>query len=225
MERMYQEGDSFFELHRWEAPVIGDPTRQVTWFSPEYVQFLRNFKGPVYMTEPAPEITNATRLPREQLLTKNGPFFFTSSLAWMAALALEDPELEELAFFGVDMAAAEEYHFQKPGCLHFITKAIERGIKVTVPPESDLLQPMPLYGVSELTPMMVKLTARQKELQGRLSAAQQMVAQKQGECAFLQGALDDIKYMLDTWVSMPEMERIAILSSVSSSVSPERHDV
>src|SRR5574337_825570 len=130
-ERAYVPGDAFFELHRWEPPVIGDPTRQVQWFSAEYVQFLCQFPGPVWMTEPVAQVKNARRLPRETLLQKYGPYFFTSSLAWMAAMALEDPELEELAFYGVDMAAKEEYALQKPGCLFFVHEATKRGIRVT----------------------------------------------------------------------------------------------
>src|SRR6185369_4436947 len=55
MERTFQPGDAYFELHRWEPPTIGDPTRQVPWFSPEYVQFLREFKGDVVMTEVVPD--------------------------------------------------------------------------------------------------------------------------------------------------------------------------
>lgn len=206
--RAFQPGDAYFELHRWEPPVIGDPTQQVTWFSPEYVQYLSQFKGDVWMTELVPEIANAKRLPREHLITKYGAFFWTSSLAWMLAMALEDPEVEEIALFGVDMAAKEEYQFQKPGCLHFITKAMERGIRITVPPESDLLQPQPLYGVSEWSPMMIKLTARKKELQNRLSAANMALQQAQNQAVFLGGALDDVQYMIDTWVSSPEIERL-----------------
>jgi hypothetical protein len=212
---MFQPGDAFFELHRWEPPVIGDPTRQVTWFSPEYVQFLAQFKGDVWMTEQVDMIPNARRLPREMLIGKHGPFFWTSSLAWMAAIALEDPELEELGFFGVDMAANEEYQFQKPGCLHFITIALQRGIKVTVPPESDLLQPQPLYGVSEWSPMMVKLTARKKELDARVAAAQQRAAQAQQEIVFVNGALDDLNYVMNTWVSGAELDKITLIHALT----------
>lgn len=214
-ERMFQPGDAFFELHRWEPPVIGDPSRQVTWFSPEYVQFLAQFKGNVWMTERVEAIRNAQRLPREALIAKYGPFFWTSSLAWMLAMAMEDPEVEEIGLFGVDMAAREEYQFQKPGCLHFITIALQRGIQVTVPPESDLLQPQPLYGVSEWSPMMVKLTARRKELDQRLAAAQQRAAQAQQEIWFLQGAIDDMQYVSDTWTSGPEIDRITLTHALT----------
>lgn len=215
-ERAFVPGDAYFELHRWEPPVVGDPTRQVPWFSAEYVQFLSNFPGPVYTAEPIAEIRNSTRLPREKLLQKYGPYFFTSSLAWMAALALEDPELEELAFYGVDMAAKEEYAAQKPGCLFFVTEATKRGIKVMVPPESDLLQPQPLYGISEWSPMMVKLTARTRELNGRIAAAQQRERQAHDEVMFLQGAADNQQYIVDTWTSQSELDLLALRESLEA---------
>ena len=217
-ERTFHEGDAWFELHRWEPPTIGDPTRQVAWFSPEYVQFLREFPGTVWMTEVVPDIPNSKRIPRETLLLKHGAFFFTSSLAWMAALALEDSELGELGFWGVDMAAKEEYRLQKPGCHFFITKAVERGIKITVPPESDLIQPQPLYGISEWDPMMIKLTARKRELESRIAQAQQRYAIAQQEVHFLQGAMDDMQYHLDTWVSSSEVEKLMLRYNIESAI-------
>lgn len=198
-QRMFQEGDAFFELHRWEAPVIGDASHQVPWFSPEYCQFLREFKGVVYTGEVIPEIRGSIRLPRETLIEKHGPYFFTSSLAWMLAMALEDPNLEEVGMWGVDMAATEEYAQQRPGCQYFLQLALRRGIRVTIPPESDLLQPMPLYGVSEWDPMVIKATVRARELQGRINDATARLQGAQQEITFLHGAMDNHKYWLNTW--------------------------
>jgi hypothetical protein len=199
---------AFFELHRWEPPVIGRPDQQVPWFSPEYCAWLAKFKGPVYTTEVIPDIKNSTRLPREMLIEKYGPYFWSSSLAWMLALALEQPGIQEIGLWGVDMSAVEEYRYQRPGCHHFLTIAMERGIKVTIPPESDLLQPMPLYGVDEWNPFAVKLLARQRELTARLQSAVQREAQAHEEAVFLRGAMDDLKYMQDTWTSTRELDRI-----------------
>jgi hypothetical protein len=102
---------AFFELHRWEPPVIGRPDQQVPWFSPEYCAWLAKFKGPVYTTEVIPDIKNSTRLPREMLIEKYGPYFWSSSLAWMLALALEQPGIQEIGLWGVDMSAVEEYRY------------------------------------------------------------------------------------------------------------------
>ena len=90
------------------------------------------------MIDPPPEIPNALAYPVNDMVEKYGPFFFTSSLSWMFAQALEREGVEEIGLWGVDMSAHEEYGLQRPGCQYFITLAMQRGIKVTIPPESDL---------------------------------------------------------------------------------------
>jgi hypothetical protein len=193
---------AWMENHRWEPQVPGVLGTGQPWFSPEYVEYLTRFAGDVWMSEPLPaEIPHARALPVGTLIEKYGPYFFTSSLSWMFAMALETPGVEEIGLWGVDMAATEEWNQQRPGCQYFITLAAQRGIKVTVPPESDLLQPAYFYGVSENSPMMIKLTARRHELQQRLNAADARASQARDEGMFLRGAIDDINYMVNTWVS------------------------
>lgn len=206
--------DAFFEIHRWEDK---------PWFSREYKEFLAKLAKPVYMLEAVPEIPSSLPYPKERVLshvygTLNGPDGvsrplrfnpndFGSTLSWMLALAIiEYPD--EIGLWGVDMAANEEWGAQKDGCLALITIAKNLGIKVTTPPESDLLRPVPLYGFCEADPMHIKLLARKEELQARYNDAhareQQALHQYhqcQNERHFMQGALDDLNYMLKTWVS------------------------
>lgn len=194
--------DAWMENHRWEPQVPGHVGTGQAWFTPEYCEFLARYKGTVWMSDPLPpEIPNAKAIPIQPLIDKYGPFFMTSSLSWMFALALETPGVEEIGMWGVDMAANEEYGYQRPGCQYFITLAVQRGIKVTIPPESDLLQPNYFYGVSENTPMMIKLTARRKELVARKMQADQQSAAARDQSLFLSGAIDDIDYMVRTWVA------------------------
>lgn len=81
----YQCGspNGWFELHRWEPPIIGVPAKQKTWFSPEYVAWMAMRdpnRCPVWMYEAVPEIPASRALPVEDLVRKYGSFFFTSSL-------------------------------------------------------------------------------------------------------------------------------------------------
>lgn len=206
--------DAFFELHRWEPGVIGKPHTQKQWFSPEYVAWM-GMQSRVWMQDVVPEIPNSARLPVEDLEAKYGTYFFTSSIAWMMACAIEDV-LEEreqrkrdgmgqaqdvIALFGVDMSATEEYGNQRLGCQHFALLAADLGIQVYVPPESDLLRPLPRYGIDESSHWMIKVTARKAELQNRLALSQQREAAAVRETCFLQGALDDLDYMAQTWCS------------------------
>jgi len=170
-------------------------------------------KCPVWMYEPVPEIPASRALPVADLVQKYGSFFFTSSIAWMIACAIEDiieerdkrplgytpAEPDEIALYGVDMAANEEYGYQRAGCQHFLLIAADLDIKITVPPESDLLRPMPLYGIDESTHWMIKFTTRLSEHQGRIAFAQQQIAAGQRSQAFLEGAMDELKYQMQTW--------------------------
>lgn len=193
--------DAFFELHRFDP---GDPA----WY-PEYLTWMRALECPLYMIEPSDAFPNAVAYPKDAILGRFGRNFFTSSLAWMLALAITEVENTpepEIGLWGVDMAASEEYGHQKPGCLYFIEKARELGIKVTIPPQSDLGNPLPLYGLGEAHPMRIKLMARRAELEmkmndaaNRADQANRAFEQAMREKLYFAGAAEDCQYMLNTW--------------------------
>lgn len=195
----------WFEVHRWEPGQV--------WFSPEYCQFLREFQGPVYTGRPIPEIKNHVVYPIERVEEEFSSYFLTSSLSLMMALAIltiedyrkehPDHDLEEdvIGMWGVDMAAAEEYGYQRAGCQHFILEALNRNIGFYLPPESDLLRPMPVYGLSEWDQNYIKLTARARELNRRLQMHQQELQAADAQAKFITGAVDDLNYMVNTWTS------------------------
>lgn len=183
--------EAWVELHRYEP---GQP-----WFSPEYCQFLANYAGPVWMAEVRPEIPNSIELPLAMLIQKYSPYFFTSSLAYMMAMAIECG-FKRIALYGVDMAAASEYKDQRLGCQYFAIIAKAHGIEVGVPPESDLFRPSPLYGVSEVSHARIKFLSRRRELEGRVNAALAAQQQAKDESLFLRGALEDLEWAEMEWV-------------------------
>jgi hypothetical protein len=185
--------DMFFELHRWEP--------KEPWFSTDYINFLKGLSVPVQMFDVQPDIPGAVAYPVNEMLAEFGPYFFTSSLAWMAALAITVGKADAIGYWGVDMSAQEEWEGQRGGCQFFIHEARKRGIAVIAPHESDLLRPPPLYGLSECNPMYVKLRARDRELTQRYHAAAATMQQKQREMDHLAGALDDNKYQMKTWIA------------------------
>lgn len=124
-----RRSDVWFELHRWMpySPGRSQETGVRPWFSPEYAQFLTQHKGPVFMTDVRsmkdpgtweellerdgpvfPGIPTSTPFPYEFLLRKHGPYHFSSTIAWMLALALEY-QPKAIGMFGVDMSAQEEW--------------------------------------------------------------------------------------------------------------------
>lgn len=231
---------AWMEIHRWEPGVAGHPETQKPWFSPEYVQWMSRLPC-VFMHHPVPEIPGSVALPVEALVHKYGNIWFTSSLAWMMALSIEDilerrqlraeqaeriakhhvpgtalsetvpgkideelrplmeGEQDSIGLWGVDMAATEEYGYQRAGCQRFIEICATLGINVVLPPESDLMRPMPLYGIMESSPWHIKFLARKNELELRLANVQNNLRMLTQEEAFVRGALDDHNYHMQTW--------------------------
>jgi hypothetical protein len=211
----------WFEVHRWE------PGRE--WLQVNYLEFIRRFKGPVYVGGEVPpqDIPTQRRYPIAAIENEFSSYFLTSSLALMMALAILEieqirrarkqlnplPEFvpideltktdddDEIGFWGVDMAATEEYGYQRAGCQHFILETLRRGIGVYVPPESCLLRPMPVYGISEWDHNYIKMTQRMREFNARRTTHQQEAQTAQMNLAAVNGGIEDLNYMVNTWTS------------------------
>lgn len=162
-----------------------------------YLEWLSKQTFPVYMQDNK-LVARATPLPKEELVAEFGPYFFTSSFSWMLAKAIKDGA-KEIALYGVDMASKDEYILQRSGGHYFIQVARQRGIKVTLPHESDLDQPPGLYGFTDSTPFGRKLAARIKELRDRLAGAEQQRTQLDQSILYFKGALEDIEYVSMVW--------------------------
>ena len=108
---------------------------------------------------------------------------------------------DTIGLWGVDMAATEEYGDQRSGCQFFILEALRRRIQVYVPPESCLLRPKPIYGLSEWGHAYIKCTQRMKELNQRRQDATARLQEAQSQVTFLNGAVDDMNYFINTWTS------------------------
>jgi hypothetical protein len=114
----------------------------------------------------------------------------------------------------------EEYGYQRAGCQYMAMIASIRGIKITAPPQSDLFVPPPRYGFIEQSHMYLKARARMIELNGRKQACEQMAQSKAHETAFLQGAIDDLTYVVNTWPGLAEERDPAAALSRMRRASP-----
>lgn len=184
---------AWFEAHHIGP---GDPAQYA--LTPEYIQWLKALTVPVYMTRHYEEVPASVPYPVDAVVGEFGEYFRTSTIAWMMALAIQQKPTE-IGLWGVDMAAREEYGYQRAGLHHFITIARMRGIPVTVPMQSDLLRPEPVYGYREPSPMAVKMMTRRKELEGRINALQVQHDDTFRQMMFLRGALDDLDYWQNIW--------------------------
>ena len=182
--------DVYFELHRYLPDGVSFPL--------DYCAFLKTFKGKVWMTEKIDEIPSSKKFPWEKLVKKYGPYFFTSSIAWMMAEAIE-AGATEIGLYGIDMAHSSEYKDQKLGCQYFATLAVAQGIKVSVPPESDLFRPNPLYGVCQNSHEWIKYTAKLIEFNEKLAEARAEVKSATIESGAWQLALESLDWYGKTW--------------------------
>jgi hypothetical protein len=181
--------DAWFEIHPLSQPEI----------TTDYIQWMANLTVPVWMIEPDSRVPRSIKYPREHMVAEFGKFFFTSSLSWMLALAIMQKPAE-IGLWGVDMSASDEYVLQRPGCHFFITEAIKRGIKVYIPPQSDLAEPPYQYGFIMNSPMYKKMVVRRNEIAEKQARALSDYEEARNRFNFFSGALDDIDYMLRTWV-------------------------
>ena len=201
----------WFELH-----AINDMVGQENkGWSLAYYEWLKKQTFPIYMQEKNDLIPQAIVFPYKMLCERFGPNpkkgltnWFTSSIAWMMAYAITMmKEGDELAIFGVDMAALEEaYTAQKAGLHRFVEYANAAGIKVTIPLESCLGQSLPLYGYAEATIIGRKLQWRLHEMTTIRGNLITECRQKELQAAFFEGAIEGCKYDLRTWPSGLEAE-------------------
>lgn len=223
-----RRSDAWFELHRWMPYPPGKSgapgSRQ--WFSPEYAQFMAGYKGPVFMTDPRnmnepgtwqellarfglpqADIPNSVPFPYADLVKKHGPYHFSSTIAWMLALAIEQKP-KAIGLFGVDMAAGEEWAYQRPGCQHFVGLARALGIEVVLPPASDLMRHTTLYGIGEHNHRHVKLRERLMELEERKQLLTNAITQNTVQLHQTDGQIVMLKHVIDLWSDdlVPEVE-------------------
>lgn len=193
--------DVWFELHALSA-LTGEELR--AWAVP-YLGWLRAQTFPVYMQEKNDYVPGAIVFPYRRMIELFGDRWFTSTVAWMQAYAIHQMrEGDEIGLFGVDMAAGvEHYTAQRAGCVRFIEIAREKGIIVTIPHESCLGQPAPLYGYCEATNMGRRLYRSLHDMETRRA---EMAAQRDKlalEIAFADGMMEQVKYDIRTFLPGP----------------------
>ena len=147
----------------------------------EYLKSLAKLPCPVYMQQSNPLVPNAIRYPLQKVIADMGNYF-TNTISYQIALAIMEG-FKEIMVYGVDMACDSEYGHQRPSCEMFLGVAMGRGIKVTLPPASDLLKTRFLYGFQEQQSLpweeKIKNTRATIEKKRNIAIQQAEYAQKQ----------------------------------------------
>lgn len=197
---------AFFEMHTVDV-LLNHPSSK-PW-APAYLNWLRTQPFAIVMQELNEAVPQAQVYPLPLAVAAFGRNFFQSSVAYMLALAIlradgrkakGSNEREEIAIFGVDMAAQQEaYSNQKLSCLRFIEIAKERGIIVSIPLESSLGREMPLYGYDESTPMGRRLQASLAEAEDARNRLAADIQRLTNEHSYFMGAIEQLRYAIMTW--------------------------
>jgi len=101
--------------------------------------------------------------------------YFTSSIAYMIALAVE-MEYKHIALFGIHMASSEEYTHQKGACEYWLGVAEGRGADVFIAPESEVLKSVNLYAYE---PLSEAANSVYKRLVGLQNGVQELMAREE----------------------------------------------
>lgn len=172
---------------------------------------------PLYIHGRHPQIPHALEFPYQEIerLFREKGFagyrYFNNSISWFMAFALWErltnkTPLQEVALYGVDMAqhglsfktsgemGSSEYAHQRPSCEYWIGLLEGHGIKVTKPPQSDLLTVDRRYAIDSCGSMGPKVDAKKKEVMRRIQEAQNQIATAQANMHTLQGALTGLNW-------------------------------
>lgn len=172
----FTRADRWFEVH------IRDEV-DVTQRDPNHIDWLRAQKAlPIYMIRRFDDIPMSVKFPIDQFIRKFKTSYWTNTVSYMIALAVAEG-FTTIAIYGVDMAQGSvqggpsEYAEQRPSCEYFIGWARAKGCTVIVPPQSDLLGSIGLYGYDgDGSRFKGKARARIAELHGRINGMRQQLS-------------------------------------------------
>ena len=201
--------DRWFELHSLYDFYHANPAHK---------EFLREFKGPVYVREQDYAlalkwgIDTAQPFPH-RILTEQFRPYFTNTISWLLALAIM-MHPEWLGMYGIDMAQdhilAAEYSSQRPSCEYFMGLAEGFGIELVVPNGSDLLAASHLYGfedsgrvLEKMGSRYVELGANKEQIMGQMNQIESQLASLRSTMSQMDGAQQEVNYWKKNWMTPP----------------------
>lgn len=151
--------DVIFEMHeRAHWPHV---------YTPEHVAWMAKQTTPIYTQRVYPDIPTSTRYPFQEVLEGRYRPYFTSSIAYMQALAVHQ-RVDEIRILGVNMATDSEYGYQRGACEYWIGIAQATGIPVYLPEVCPLTKGL-LYGrESSMKDMVRKLQDWEDQLKRQI---------------------------------------------------------
>jgi hypothetical protein len=176
--RLIPRATRWFEIHRnWNEFVV-EGTDHLGWLAKAEI--------PIYMAERIAQIPNSVKYPLERLCTHD-PKYFTSTIAYMVRLALEE-RFTDIGLYGIDLIVGTEWFYQKANTEFWLGVAHGMGVNVHIPPQSALCKASWLYGYELQPPMWpIKLS----EMEERVAYLKNERHKKIVELANIDGSLQE----------------------------------
>lgn len=155
--------DVIFEMHeRAHWPHV---------YTPDHVAWMAQQTAPIYTQRVYPDIPASVRFPFTDVLEGRYDPYFTSTIAYMLALAIHQ-RVDEIRLLGVNMSTDSEHGYQRGACEYWLGIARATGITVYLPEASPLTKGL-LYGrESSMKDMDRKLKDWEDRLKQQLIAMQ-----------------------------------------------------
>jgi hypothetical protein len=186
--RHIPRADAWADIHvNWNEHVV-EGTDHAAWIKAAQI--------PVFMKDRNPEFPNSVRYPIERILKYVGIDYFTSTIAFLIALGMEQG-FESIGLWGIDLAVGTEWVSQRPCAEFLLGMAHAKGIEVVLPAETALLKQHFRYGYELEVPGLIKRSMLEKR--GEL-------IDKERHAALMRLAnLDGAKAERDYWMQVYEL--------------------
>jgi len=135
---------SYSWMPRWSRWFEVHDRDRYAHFEGDHLAWLQAQTCPIYMQKHYDDIPASVAYPYDFVQQGRFRSLFTSSVAYMLALAIAEG-FEEIRLCGIDMALDSEYAFQRSACEYWIGIAEALGVKVVIPPSSPIGK-APVYG-------------------------------------------------------------------------------
>jgi hypothetical protein len=189
--------DRHMELHRladigsgWDMP--DDKKADLR---DKYIAFLADCTKPVYVQGKPEQLPNATPYPLDKIIERFPRKYFTSTIAYMMALAIME-NVDEIGLWGVDMALNSERYSHQRACLEYFVGIMDgMGMPVHIPAECDLLKARDLYGFGAEDYFVKRLAARKAHVAQQIKGIDNEIMRLREARAGFRGVLDDLDWV------------------------------
>lgn len=113
---------------------------------PAYFEILANNGNKTMLQQKYDAFPEAQVYPIHEITKKFGRYFNNTAALLLAYALYANPDLEEIAIYGIDMSGDSEYRHQRPCMEHYIGYAKGRGITVRLPDSCPLMYTPYIYG-------------------------------------------------------------------------------